>query len=655
MLQNNVGLGMGFQQGMQADPFNQILANPVQISMQNYPKVPDRVYPFRNPALSQLMIAQTAAAIQNYVNESPFHRWLFNMVSMNGWNNDYWRQIGQLSPWALHFYIIGTNYQGNNPESLIPNVCQVWVRNAAAMAFLDPNYSNYAKSMIQNDMNAMQQWAEQANILQQIMNLPNQAQGAMANNGMMAGGMGGMGNMTNAQMAMAGVASSGGLFTTTPNVTQTVGVGGDAGGRFSRMREEPQQVQTQPSQQPKETQRQPKEAVVSQQESNNEFHEYGTEQCPDWYPNKNHPVLPAISLLTHKLSIVFDNDGLPGPFVQPRDQNEMDYEKHVIPNNFGRIYRDASPGAIRAGLKFIEDAINKTDEDAKKVKDIDFADELTEHQKNLLASSSVDPDIRLVDDLNIAWLVARASRSKISDIPGIHRTVSSLIRPIMVSKSMNNLIDNLADSTTLSQLAARLKGAIPVSKEDEDEDKLLVVEAVNEEITAAVNRALLMNLSFRKDQLSIESFMDDYDDMIKVMQEGVGDRFVKALQDNEKEIIYSVFNTDLLSENDTIDYIDGLVGEFQGKMTGVVHLLSTAVSTTLVRVRAHELNFQPFWKHSGVIIEDANPLLWKLAQSILSEDQSVIANRHLVQTIDGVTLEFTKSYMTGLPQVTVLK
>lgn len=644
--------GMGFQQGMQADPFTQILANPVQISMQNYPKVPDRVYPFRNPALSQLMIAQTAAAIQNYVNESPFHRWLFNMVSQNGWNNDYWRQIGQLSPWALHFYIIGTNYQGNNPESLIPNVCQVWVRNAAAMAFLDPTYSNYAKSMIQNDMNAMQQWAEQASILQQIMNLPNQAQGAMMNAGMTT--MGGIGNMTNAQMAMSGVASGGGLFTQTPNVTQNIGAGGDAGGRFSRAREEPVKVQQQPSQQPKETQRQPKEAVVSQQQSN-EFHEYGSEQCPDWYPNRNHPVLPAISLLTHKLTIVHDGDGLPGPLVQPREQNEMDYDQHVIPNNFGRIYRDASPAAIRAGLRIIEAGIEQADKDAKEVKDIDFTKDLTAEQLAMLADSTVDPDIRLVDDINIAWLVARASRSKIADVPCLHRTVSSLIRPMLVTKSMTSLIDNLADSATLSQLAARLKGAIPVSKEDESEDKMVVIEAVNQEITAAVNRALLMNLSFRTDQLSIESFMDDYEDLIAAMRDGVGERFVKALQDNEKEIIYSVFNTDLLSDEDISEYVDGLVGEFQGKMVGSVHLLSTAISTTLVRVRAHELNFQPFWKHSGAIIEDANPLLWKLAQSILGDDQKVIANRHLVQTIDGVTLEFTKSYLTGLPQVTVLK
>lgn len=648
---NQQQLGFG-NAGMQADPFNQILVQAQQISMQSYPQVPPIAWPFRNAALSQLMIAQTAAAIQNFANESPFHRWLFNMCGQNNWNNDYWRKIGQLSPWALHFYILSSNYNGNAPESLIPQVSQTWVMNAAAMVFLDQQFSNYALQMVQNDMNAANHWRGQANILQQIMNMPAQAQQQMMGGNVGNQNMIGGGNMTNMNAAMQGV-TGGGLFTTTPQVT--VSAGGDVGGRFNRQPATAPQQQSQPSQQPKEVHRQPQEAVVSQQESQDVFIEYGQPGCPDWYPNEAHPVLPAISPLTHKLTIQIDNGGNPAPVVIQRDPNEMDYEKHVIPTGLGRPYRDSSSQQIRNGLVSIENSINKMDGDARDVKEIDPTVELSERERSILASSTVDPDIRLVDDLNIGWLVARASRSRLSTMPLMYRTTSSVVRPILVSVSQMNLIDNLADSATLSQLADRLRGAVPVTKEDENEDKMTVINAVNEEMTAAVNRVLLMNLSFRTDQLSISNFMEDYNDMVTAMNDGVGERFVKALQENEKEIIYSIFNTDLLSEEDMGEYINGLVGEFDGKMTGVVHLLGSVVSTTLVRVRAHELNFMPFTEHSGVLFEDANPLLFGLAEALFSENQKVVANRHLVQTIDGVTLEFTRSYMTKLPQVTVLK
>lgn len=353
-----------------------------------------------------------------------------------------------------------------------------------------------------------------------------------------------------------------------------------------------------------------------------------------WHPSKERPYF--FGFKPSEMTAVFApmQNGTIQQLAVSRESN-MDYEKHTTIKAFGAV-----PQAI-SGLLNSGNALEKIADGAKELNDENKSAEGPDPMPIVLTRKQAI----MRPTLSQAWYDAAVSRLSTGNEtpPDVYRAFAIVAYPSISSIDETDALRSFGQSTSLYELRDKL---VQAAKEM---DRGLWME-VNRVMTDAVNRALKFNLSLP--DLSIDSFADDIQDLVKVLGDPNG-VYGKDVQD-----------AFLDHENELIDcHIRVLSGEFTEGLTASdfdipdgsaakITYLASCVSLTLLDSMSFELDVELIPNLGTAVLEDTLPEFSALIEQIFeSADQYTNGTngqpiaRYLIRTSDGRVLEAFKGWL----------
>lgn len=170
---------------------------------------------------------------------------------------------------------------------------------------------------------------------------------------------------------------------------------------------------------------------------------------------------------------------------------------------------------------------------------------------------------------------------------------------------------------------------------------------LNHRFTAAINEALKVNLQLK--DLYIDSFVDDYAELVDVLYNQWGDRMVRVLNQNEKGIIRGVCN--ILGEDATNEYISHLAiyenvdyAEYKSK------IVTLKEGCSVTNVPWDLADFSTSISDSAAMVKSSTtPELYKAVKGIFDRTMG-LTNRithHYILTRDRQVVEVYRGWMAA--------
>ena len=250
-------------------------------------------------------------------------------------------------------------------------------------------------------------------------------------------------------------------------------------------------------------------------------------------------------------------------------------------------------------------------------------------------------NVRYIDvALDTVWFSAAMDRVGVDngETPHVYRAYAQITDPVIGFKDESGYIRELASSKTFIELREKMKGSA-----DEISKELWMV--CHRKVTDMVNRVVCNNVSLP--DLSIESFVDDVEDLLNLIEREYGLVVREAIEKHQKENIKACFN--LLDENIAKNMTADMIGDrqFVEDHAPVVTYLVSEISITLINCLAAELEVQLPVGHSAALTKDGAKQLYFLAKDLFLDLESTpgFFERHYIRTLDHRTLELTKGYL----------
>ncbi len=361
-----------------------------------------------------------------------------------------------------------------------------------------------------------------------------------------------------------------------------------------------------------------------------------TPGAKNWKFNPAMPYFPVYNPATHEAFLRKDDSGYYRPVLKEKDNRNMDYDRHALPSSFGFAPKGFNLRAAKQTLAGIQEGIDVLNdkqndmpvEEAKKHTAVSMRDNLWIETSEAQALASAN----LYRLMNV---------QENGEVPYVFRTIYLVVEPVVVTTVDTKVINNFGNSSTYLELREKLNAAagdIPPGLWGNCHCK----------VTDMVNRRLSRNMSLPN--LQISSFVEDIEDLIKLLRNKYSDDIADSFTKNQKADIAALFNVvnDDIALQMQADVFEGM--EFNNVEQPKLIYFGSNYTVTLLNCLSYELEIDVGVKVGTAVTETFTPMLHNLLSQLFSEaDDDVkigrVYDRHLIATNDGRILEATKGYI----------
>jgi hypothetical protein len=349
----------------------------------------------------------------------------------------------------------------------------------------------------------------------------------------------------------------------------------------------------------------------------------------NWRPGKEYPYYPAYNPRTHELFFKLNQNNEYIPVFKNRDQNAMDYNRHRLPSVFGPIPRNLELDETGNTLKAIEEGIkqvsvettenNKPENDGKDLR-------LT-HVKQQTIVESCEKTV---------WFLASLDRLSVHEntkkIPFVYRAYAQISDPIVTINDDAAFVTNLGASRTFIELKEKMMAAV-------NEVGMEVWNACNRKITRMINRIINQNISIPG--LSIDSFVDDIEDLQALLARKYGEEIREAFLKNQAKQINATLMLmyEPLAKQFTDSYMEDY--DFEADRIPSIIYLASNYSLTYLNCHSYELELELAPNVGAAVVQSMMPVMHQMLDELFRDTDARSENfaRHLIRTNDGRILE----------------
>lgn len=331
-------------------------------------------------------------------------------------------------------------------------------------------------------------------------------------------------------------------------------------------------------------------------------------------------------------------------FVPWSASNDMDYLKNEIRSDLrAAIPRDPHAPKHVPNFKLLENLapISKSmlGVAVPKVQGQEPAQDIpnttSDVRTSVLDGSSLD-DLLQLGRLETHVLTEEATEAGNPERAMCTEQYGDILKVVPCSADDPVLIDSYLEYTNFKDLIESLKApgdthlSEPLTKE------------VTARLTDEVNVALKQHLQIG---ITIDNVMDDYDDLMKMLEETYGEKIAAVFKEHEIEIIERAIN--ILEPEEVKAYLKKIF-DTEEKVEAASKrsvIFTNRVAITYVNWYAEDLDIA--FTGSGAVSEATMPNLHKAVKAMFkrTEDMDKPFNDHLMETKDGVLLEFHKGWL----------
>jgi hypothetical protein len=354
-----------------------------------------------------------------------------------------------------------------------------------------------------------------------------------------------------------------------------------------------------------------------------------------WKPSATQPYLPACAPSAGEIWLRKYPDGRVEAFL--KEKEEVDYTKHVIGQIFG-------PAPRSLDLSHRAETMAKIEEGIRKINGVVALPESERHTPEV--TTLVAPTMLLETTLEAAWIVGGLNRLTAPSelVPDVYRAHARIATPVITKVDESELVAGLAASKTYLSLRDKLSAAVA---EGATPGLWSLIET---KMTALVNRILQQKLALPNasgEALSIDSFLNDVEDLVSYLGKEYGQNVQQAFLKNQRKEIQSAFAS--LSEdsakNLTTIFMAGL--KFDETSKPIITYVSSDFSLTYLDCMSYELDVDLAKNLGTLVTATLSPVLHTMLEGLFSEveESGVDYERHLIMTNDGRVLEAACGYL----------
>ena len=370
-----------------------------------------------------------------------------------------------------------------------------------------------------------------------------------------------------------------------------------------------------------------------------------------WVSTENVAYFYAFNPLTHNgFYIVDKNNRILEQRIEDRTESIMDYERHSLvsvynaskdldgknipASSFGSIPDNLDVSQFRETINDISEGVKALSEATNLYREANSGDEIVSDPEIV---SFIKSETIVEESLHLAWLEMGVDRLCSEKIPYLYRAYARIGTPFLSNVDETDIIKNYGSAKTYIELREKIRSSV-------NEVNPELWRFSNIIITDSVNRVLKQNLSL---STSIDSFIDDIQDLINILKSKYGDSVHDAFMKHQRNIIGTTFLTmfDGSADELTATFLDGKT--FNECSIPKITYVSCDYTLTYINCLVYELGIELAPNVSSAITETLTPTMYKLLNSLFnSTHQSFsIYNRHLIKTNDGRILEATKGFL----------
>jgi hypothetical protein len=353
-----------------------------------------------------------------------------------------------------------------------------------------------------------------------------------------------------------------------------------------------------------------------------------------FYPMAYNPVM---SVMMYK----FDKAGHTLPYLikNPNVTNMIDYSRHNITTLFG---------SVPPHMAVAKDNSELTRNLVQAVQDSKEEEQSRDENGKRLEHTLALPTVIATTSLEAAIQDVRTEALAIVDKenpPMLFQAYALAYTPIIDEKSEYDVVARLADSSSYIELREKLND---ISGKASPE----LVTELNLRMTALVNFILHKNLAISPDDLLVDDFAVDLDQLLSIFKEKYNqkmlDMFLKDQSLRIKSVLLFPDTSDdngrklheLLKSNLISESWAGRDDQPQFTFIGYTVRLS------LINILSHDLQIAGMTKIPNLLTEQQTPALFRLAKSVFSSDnEGQLVARQLVVTKDARILELTEGLL----------
>lgn len=363
-----------------------------------------------------------------------------------------------------------------------------------------------------------------------------------------------------------------------------------------------------------------------------------------WIPSEDYPHPPAYNPELYVAFVRINEQGQMAPVIE-RKEDVVDFQAHAL-NTFGTKPKSLDLSKTADALERVQHGIEQINDQDSPVEGEQAAESV---KFNELIRPEVDQDGKdvLLRELSPAavWMMTALERLTTQvdgHIPDVFRSHAKLYEAVVGESNETGFVRSFAACESFIELREKLNNSVnKISAE------LWMV--VNRRMTEVVNRALRQNLSL---QTKIGNFVEDIEDLQKLLRSRYGDLVADALAKHEAELIQMTLGT--FDDEEAAAELEPFLppeGNFpEGVVPKATFVVSNA-SFTFLNCRSHELNIQ-LHKVGAAVTPGTAPLLFELLLGIFDapstkafvEEHGKFAT-HLIRTVDGRVLEAQRGYI----------
>ncbi len=198
----------------------------------------------------------------------------------------------------------------------------------------------------------------------------------------------------------------------------------------------------------------------------------------------------------------------------------------------------------------------------------------------------------------------------------IHRCFGNIFTPIPGKSDYWNVIERIGEETNSFNSTAALLMEMAEATNG-DLDALMYIDHIDRQLTNIINSFLGNNLSL--EGLSIDSFSTDIGELSQYITKHFGNSYAKSLELFEMEFMRSFYR--LVRKEDTVSIFGS---EYDGRKDGIVYNFTVdGVSITTVNMSSSELEIDADKNIALMIQEGRSPVLYNIAASLFEQIKSL--------------------------------
>lgn len=327
-------------------------------------------------------------------------------------------------------------------------------------------------------------------------------------------------------------------------------------------------------------------------------------------------------------------------YIEPLKGPELDREKHKI-TTMSQIYTAHIPDNYGTRAESLKDSVSKLF--AIEPDEINNLKKANEEERDEFEHVLTHIEPSWVFDSFIENAIFSSRLTQREHILNgtectVYRTYRIISKPIISLVDHSDFIDDISTCKTFNDVAVLLHDAI--SFRNNDTSLVTLCYEIDKLLKKEINHVLTNKMSLNG--ISIDSFIDDVKDLPDYLNNAYGDKYEQTFVDFQRAYIPRMIST--LRPDEVENFRESLMDDRDLESKVVINFINQTYSLTFVNVENFELEIKPFDDCASSIIEEHQPLMYKIVSGIFTQDRDTDREclHNLIITADDVIYEVQK-------------